>query len=121
MKHFNKPHAKTVIGLLVVDLIFFSLTDPLKVPSVLLIVAFLLFTITLYLAVRQGLKQIAAYGFQLGPGIRRLSLIVTGVISGLLALQSIGQLSSRDIWVLMPLALLTYLYVSYGRSTPDSS
>jgi hypothetical protein len=87
MKHIGKPHTQTIIGLLLVDIVFFSLTDPLRVPSGLLIVAFLLFSVTLYLGVRQLLRVAETYGIPLNSQTKRLALIITGVISGLIALQ----------------------------------
>lgn len=121
MKRTLKPHTKLVFGLFSVDLLFFSLTDPLQVPSVLLIVAFLLFAVTFYLVTRQLFRLAHAYGVPVGAKATRLAGIITGVIGVLVALQSMGQLSARDIWVLVPLALLTYLYVSYGQSNRELS
>jgi hypothetical protein len=37
------------------------------------------------------------------------------LISGLVALQSIGQLSPRDVLVLAPLSALMYMYIAYNR------
>jgi hypothetical protein len=121
MKRKLKPHTKLVLGLFSVDLLFFSLTDPLQVPSVLLIVAFLLFAVTFYQVMRQLFRLAHTYGVPVGAKATRLARIITGVIGVLIALQSMGQLSARDIWVLIPLALLTYLYVSYGQSNRELS
>ncbi len=39
------------------------------------------------------------------------------VISGTLALQSMGQLSMRDILILAPLTALMYFYIAYSKSS----
>jgi hypothetical protein len=48
---------------------------------------------------------------------RRLTLFVTGIIGALLAMQSIGQLSVRDALVIVPIAIIIYVYFTYARNT----
>jgi hypothetical protein len=62
---------------------------------------------------------VAMYGLALKP--RRLAGSLTGFSCGLLALQSIGQLSWRDVAVLSPLILVGYLYSYYYGKAPKRS
>ena len=105
-----------VVGLLVADGLFFGLTDPDKVPSLFLMIGFLLCAGTLYVLIRAILAASAWYGLPLNKHGSRLARVVTLAAGVLIALQSIGELGSRDILVLMPLTLVSYLYVSYGRT-----
>ena len=118
-KFFQRSKLRYFIALLIVDAMFFGLTDPAEVPSFALIIGFLLFTITLYQLIK-GLFVLGSwYGLRFNKQQKRFARIVTGVIAGLIALQSMGQLGQRDILVLIPLALVAYLYMSYGRSASE--
>ena len=91
----------------------FGGTDPQKVPSVMLIVAFLLLTATFYYLVRNLIKAIRWYGVKTRhPG--RLAAVVTLVGAFIVALQSIGELTGRDILVLLPFVVIGYVYASFG-------
>jgi hypothetical protein len=48
---------------------------------------------------------------------RRAAMISGGIIAGLMALQSIGQLTFRDLFVLVPLISIAYFYISYNQQT----
>jgi hypothetical protein len=112
----SHPHFWRVAGLLAADGLLFGLSHPQRVPSFILGVAFVLLVITLYQIVL-GLLMIANwYGLPGRAHRRRQARLLTGVIGGLIALQSIGELGVRDILVAVPLALLAYLYISYGKS-----
>lgn len=109
-----------ITGLLILDSLFFGLTDPAEVPSFALIVGFFLFAATLYQLIKGLFKLGSWYGLSFAAHQRRFAKILTGVIAGLVALQSIGQLSQRDILVLIPLAMLAYMYMTYGRAYQES-
>ena len=76
---------------------------------------FILLTATLYYLVGIVLLAARLYGLSFGRHHRRLALFATGAVAGMLALQSIGELSVRDALVLGPLALVLYVYLGYGR------
>lgn len=102
-------------GLLAADAAVFGLWNTESAPSAILIVGFLLFAVNAY-ALSLGLLKLAGlYGLAPVGQRRRLARITTVVFSGLVALQSIGELSARDILVLLPFVALTYFYVSYQR------
>lgn len=103
----------TKLGLLVIDAGFFGLTDPSRAASGYFIIAFLLLSLSIFLVVDSLFKLTKWYGIELKHRARFVGAIGGGVC-GLIALQSIGQLSSRDVVLLLPLGLLAYMYVSYA-------
>ena len=115
MKIASHPRFWLVSCLLVVDGLFFGLSDPQKVPSLLLAAGFLLMVATLYQLMLGLLHAADWYGLPGKAHRRRQARIVTGLAGGLIALQSIGELGQRDVLVLLPLAVLAYLYISYGK------
>ena len=81
---------------------------------------FLLCVLTMYTLLRALFAASSLYGLRLNRHERRLARVVVGTASALLALQSVGELGTRDALVLLPLTILTYLYVSYGQKTQQS-
>lgn len=104
-----------VIGLLVVDSIVFGGTDPQQVPSFMLIVGFILLCLTVYCLLRGLLALLQLAGLPLKHR-QRLLRAGTMLFGGCIALQSVGQLSSRDVIVLSLLTGLLYLYSTYAKS-----
>jgi hypothetical protein len=115
MKFIARRHIWKFIGLLVVDGLGFSLTNAKSVPSFMLIVGFVLLIATLYYLVYSLLTFARLYGLSIRRK-RRLAGSLTGLISGLVALQSIGELNSRDVLVLLPLVIIGYAYSFYGKT-----
>jgi hypothetical protein len=105
-----------LLGLLALDSVFFTATNSGKVASYLLIIGFLLFALTVYYIIASLLAASRFYGIAIERHQRRLALFVTGGFAGLLALQSMGELSMRDALVLLPLVVVLYIYLSYGRA-----
>lgn len=93
-------------------LLFFT-TDPNKVPSFILVLPFLLLFLLL-LTVIQTLLQKRGI-----PNRKSLKIGVLGaaVPLALLVLQSIGQLTVRDVLVLAALFGLSYFYISRNATT----
>lgn len=119
MKILKRPKYSYILGLLVFDGLFFGLTNPTKSASVFLILGFLLVVANLYLLVR-GLMAVSGwYGLSFGKHTLRTASVITGVIGGIVALQSMGQLTPRDVMVLLPFAVLTYLYSSYNQTPAE--
>jgi hypothetical protein len=107
------PPALSLAGLLLLDGLFFGLTNPKELASFWLIIAFLLLAATLYRASRLGFKVLSWYGLH-PKRPKRLAAGLAVIITGLLALQSIGELTDRDMIVSLPLFVLLYLYLSRG-------
>lgn len=115
MKFILHRQVVRVLILLALDILLFTATNATTAPSFVAIVGFLLLVTTVYYIIH-GLAGIGRiYGL---PMRHRKSLavyltIVTGLI---IALQSIGELGSHDILVILPLALVGYLYSVYAKA-----
>jgi hypothetical protein len=109
-----------ILAIAAVDITFFTMTDPNKGSSIMLMAGFILFILSLYYLINRLLIVGVLYGLSIGMHTRRLALCITGVIAGLLALQSIGELTTKDALIFAPLAVIMYVYLSYGRIKLDS-
>ena len=114
MKHASHPRRWLIAGIVVADAVLFGTTNPHSAPSWLLVAGFLLLSLNFYLVLLGLLRLAGWYGLPVGRH-SRFARTAVGVFSGLVALQSIGELSPRDILVLLPLAAIAYFYSSYGR------
>jgi hypothetical protein len=100
-----------LIGL---TLLFLIMTNPSKLPSFALVVPFVLITIILYLALMtfieyiKGSKNSDHSVYIVRP--RVVAAMVAGFPVILLVLQSIGQLSLRDVLTVVTIFLLVYFY-----------
>jgi hypothetical protein len=112
-RFIRRRHAWPIISLIIIDLCLFTATNAASVTSFMLIVGFVLLAVTLYYLIYGLLSLAGFYGVAIKQK-RRPALYLTFLGGGLIALQSIGELSSRDIAVILPLAVLGYLYVSYA-------
>ncbi len=119
MKIIARKHLWQLTGLAVADLAVFSFTNTENVPSFMLIVGFLLLMATFYNLVYSLLTFARLYGLSIRRK-RRLAGSFTAVTGVLLALQSMGQLNSRDVSVLLPLVVIGYLYSYYGKTGAGS-
>jgi hypothetical protein len=116
IQRLKRKQAVYILLIMIADFVFFSFTNPATVPSFVLILGFLLFILSLYAVVRILLNGLCIYV----PGLRRtrgrLAVFIAGIVSALLALQSIGQLSTRDAIVIVPIAIVVYVYFTYART-----
>ncbi len=114
IKIFRKSYK--IAGLLLVLCLFLTLTDPKHLPSVLLIIPFVLLLLILYQAAITIFKLANDSGNSLGgkPSVVRPRL-VAGLAAVfpvlLLLLQSIGQLSLRDVITVGAIVMLAYFYM----------
>lgn len=98
--------------MILLGMIFFSITNPKNVPPVVLVVGFLLLTGIIYSFLRLiaklfSLKERLTVGQYKGLLIGGTALPVM-----MLALQSIGQLTVRDSITLVILFIAGYFYIS---------
>jgi hypothetical protein len=115
MKDFKVIHYKKFwqgLTLLFVDIAFFTTTDASKVAPFVLIIGFLLLVLTFYVLLYGLLGVSRLYGLPIRHK-QRLAVFLSGILGLIVALQSIGELSLRDILVLLPLATLGYVYGMY--------
>lgn len=103
---------KSTLLLLIVDIIFFSLISPSKLSWVVMAASYMLVLLTLYVASCFSYKILLSLGYIQG---RRTWLRegVTLFIFLLLMMQSVGQLSGRDVLSLIAIASVAYFYYSY--------
>lgn len=106
------PELAALALLIVLGLVFFSITDPAELPPAALMLGFAILTGIVYSIVRLVAKA---------TGMRRRVTKVQydGLVAGatvlpimLLALQSLGQLTARDTITLLVLTVAGYFYIS---------
>jgi hypothetical protein len=120
MRFIAHKHVWKFVCLLAVDVTVFSSTNARNVPSFMLITGFVLLVATLYYLIYNLLTFARLYGLSIKRK-RRLASVLTGLIAGLVALQSIGELNSRDTLVLLPLVIIGYAYSFYGTTGTRNS
>lgn len=97
------------------DIIFFSTVNPTKAPSLLLFAGFALLGCNL-LGLWYALLWVSRNLVSLPKGrIRKPTVVATIVSLVLLALQSIGQLTLRDVLAIAALTAIVWFYASYSR------
>lgn len=95
-------------------LALFSTTDPNKVPSFVLPVPFVLLFISLLAAIMWTLQK---YGMGMSRSVR-VGALCAGIPIVILVLQSIGQLTVKDVLTIAVLFAVSYFYIA--RSTVPS-
>ena len=102
------------LALLIIDSVFFGATDPAQAPSGFFIIAFILAGFSFYWVANLLYQSAMSYGAPLRH--RKRAVIYTTIcLMIVVALQTVGQLSSRDIVLILPFALMAYLYISYQQ------
>ena len=100
---------------------FLAFSAPEKLPVALLIVPYVLLFAALYGAWMALVRFTTPYGARARPR-RRLGAVVCLSIVLLLALQSLGQLSLRDVITVVAIAAVGYVYlVRSGVEAPGQS
>ena len=102
-------------GLLVVDSLVFNLTNTGSAPAYILIVGFVLLMVSFYYLMQGLLAAGRLYGLAFQRK-RHLAGYLTLLTGFLLALQSMGELNSRDVLVLLPLSTIGYGYSLYSKA-----
>ncbi|HSW37342.1 MAG TPA: hypothetical protein VLG37_03180 [Candidatus Saccharimonadales bacterium] len=115
MKYLKNPKIIWVLALLAVDVLFFLNTDPFKIASPLIIVGFLLLSLNIYWFFRALISLLALYIAPLKRHQARPARILTITASLLIAMQTIGQLSLKDVLALLPIVLIGYIYLSFNK------
>jgi len=118
MKSTVRKHARKLAGLtglLVADGVVFGSTNSRNVSSFVLVIGFVLLMTTFYYLLYSLLAFARLYGLSIRRK-RRLAGSLTGLAGCLVALQSVGELNSRDVLVLLPLVAIGYIYSFYERA-----
>ncbi len=111
----DSTHIVRAGSLVVADLLFYGNTNEHSVPSYLVIIGFLLLALNIYFVSFVVLSLLRLYGLPIKHK-KRLAKYITGAASIIIALQSVGQLSVKDVLVLLPLTILGYVYVNYTKN-----
>lgn len=115
MKFIRHKHFLRIIGLLALDVLLFTTTNAGTAASFVAIIAFLLLVTTVYYIIFALISLGRLYGLSVKRK-KSLAMYLTIVVGILVALQSIGELGPRDVLVMMPLALMGYLYSAYAKT-----
>jgi len=102
--------------LVVLDFVFFTSTDATKVAPIILILGFVLLLLTIYEGFFLLFTIARLYGLPI-KNKNRLSMYSSGVMGLIIALQSIGELTPKDVLVIMPIAIIGYIYNVYASSS----
>jgi len=112
-----KTSTKAVVSWTIL-VVFISISQPAKLPVWGLIIPFIL----LYFAVRYSVRLIFEHKAQTNVRMRAaqrwLPVVIAVCAVVVLALQSIGQLSMRDVIAVVLVVLLGYFYVHRNASKP---
>lgn len=111
---------KSVLLLLIGDIAFFTLISPIKLPLALVAVSFLLVLLSLYVVFCFSYNILFSLGYIQGRH-RWLREAITLFIFLLLIMQSVGQLSGRDVLSLIAIAAVAYFYYSYTGTQKQSN
>ena len=104
-----------ILLLIVVDLVVFTTFNPRTAPSIVVVVGFLLMALTVYVLCMTLLNFAAKHVVSLRSRKGRIGLMLSVCISIVIGLQSIGQLSTKDLLAIVPLLAVVYFYLSYYR------
>lgn len=110
------PELAALLLFIAVGLVFFASTDPKNLPPAALIFGFIILTGIMYCAARL-VARLSGLRARVSKG--QYSGILTGATVlpvAVLALQSLGQLTLRDVITLGVLSVAGYLYISRMRS-----
>lgn len=103
------------ILLLLIDILFFGLFSP-NDSSFVIVPALVLLVLTLFVLLTLITDYVANIVTVKSRAKKRFIMTATACGAIILALQSTGQLTVRDVATLLPLAAVLYLYLSYLQS-----
>ncbi len=102
-------------ALIAADCCVYSVVDPRQADAAWLIVGYVLLGLTLFslaFLLAQAFKTYGDSAYKIAWRFLRYGVIATIALVGL---QSIGQLTVKDILTLSPLMLVAYFYFGYGK------
>jgi hypothetical protein len=112
LRFIRRKHLRTIAIVLIADFGFFNFTNANKATTAQLFLGIALVLLTGYFVVYGLLHAVNMYGFKI-KGVKRTSIYTSSLIALLIALQSMGQLSIRDVIILIPLSYIVYIYLGY--------
>jgi hypothetical protein len=115
MKRYYSHKFARILALFIIDGLFFGLVDPRRTYALTIIVGFGLLVLTIYVLVDMLLgllERIVTFPVMTR---HRLHTGITMLLGLLIAMQSIGQLTVKDLLAIIPLVLVAAFYLSYQR------
>lgn len=104
-----------IAGIFTLDALFFGFIDPRKASSPLLIVGFIMLSLTIYMCWRGFLRLFYRAGLPFRSIATKTTSLMTLLTVVVIGLQSMGELTFRDLAAIIPLSLVAYFYLTYGR------
>lgn len=101
--------------LILINIVLFSVTDPLKSSVLVIITGFLVISVDIVVLTYLVLRMLGTVIPYVRTRLRRLSAVFAGFGIVLLALSSIGQLTWRDVLAVLAVAAVAYFYSMYFR------
>jgi Ca2+/Na+ antiporter len=95
------------------DILFFSLINPTTSNSYVVILGCVLVILTVYALVLTATRLVAIFIPISAATQKRFTLFVSLLLVFMLLMQSIGQLSTRDLIAILPLLVVLYIYLAY--------
>jgi hypothetical protein len=110
VKMYKRRHMLLYILLIICNILLFSWTSPLESPAVIVIGGFIVASLDLWVIVHLFVRFLGVVAPKARRFSRRLTVAFTsfGIIT--LALASLGQLTWRDLIVVIIIWLLGYMY-----------
>ena len=108
---FTLSRSREIVCASLITIGFFSLTNPKTMPSFILLVSFVILAGFFYILGLWGLDM-SRLGIKLSPSYRRSVILTLTILPTLLLiLQSIGQLTARDIITMGGLCIVGVFYI----------
>lgn len=114
-KLLHNRHLQVCAALIAADCLVFSFVNPQTASAVWLIVGFVLLGCTFFGLAGLFANSLRAYGDQTHRAGKRFLRYGAAIGLVLVGLQSIGQLTVRDVVALVPFMVVAYLYFGYGK------
>lgn len=113
-KHSVARYSLKAASLAVTDLLFFSFVSPLRGGSFLIIIGCALILLSTYWLAYSVARLTVWFAPNISLRSRPFAVSVMLFVMFVLLMQSIGQLSGRDVLAAAPLACILYGYISYA-------
>ena len=117
-KHIKKRSVRLPAAVLVADGLFFGLVNPHQAPAIMLMAGYLLLAVTVLGAVQLIVQALRWYGGDTQRIGKQVLHYGAAALLLVIALQSTGQLTIRDIMTLVPLTILAFWYFGLRRPQP---
>ena len=102
-------------ALIAADCLVFTLVDPVSASATWLFSGYVLLGLTLFALARLLAEAFKSYGRRTYGLSKRLMYYGAATVVTLIGLQSVGQLTVRDVTMMAAFAVLAYLYISYDK------